>query len=87
MSGYGWRDAVRYFAPPRCQPFLVGVFEAAVMTRAPAISLYFTGLARPRLAVQVADNVAGVIVVLAGGRRAWLAPFFAYAIAILLCCR
>jgi MFS family permease len=53
------------------------------------ISLYFTGLQRDRwLAVQVAStNVMGVIVVLAGGfagEHGWRAPFFAYAIAIVL---
>jgi MFS family permease len=53
------------------------------------ISLYFAGLQRDRwLAVQVAStNVMGVIVVLAGGfagEHGWRAPFFAYAIAIVL---
>jgi len=94
MSGYGlagilplWLDSLPAIVASR---FLVGVFEAAVMTASTTlISLYFTGLQRDRwLAVQVAStNVMGVIVVLAGGlagEHGWRAPFFAYAIAIVL---
>ncbi|MDB5704084.1 MAG: transporter [Sphingomonas bacterium] len=94
MSGYGlagilplWLDSLSAIVASR---FLVGVFEAAVMTASTTlISLYFTGLQRDRwLAVQVAStNVMGVIVVLAGGlagEHGWRAPFFAYAIAIVL---
>jgi MFS family permease len=94
MSGYGlagimplWLDSLPAIVASR---FLVGVFEAAVMTASTTlISLYFTGLGRDRwLAVQVAStNVMGVIVVLIGGlagEHGWRAPFFAYAIAIVL---
>jgi predicted MFS family arabinose efflux permease len=94
MSGYGlagilplWLDSLPAIVASR---FLVGMFEAAVMTASTTlISLYFTGLQRDRwLAVQVAStNVMGVIVVLAGGlagEHGWRAPFFAYAIAIVL---
>jgi MFS family permease len=94
MSGYGlagilplWLDSLPAIVASR---FLVGVFEAAVMTASTTlISLYFTGLQRDRwLAVQVAStNVMGVIIVLAGGlagEHGWRAPFFAYAIAIVL---
>ena len=94
MSGYGlagilplWLDSLSMIVASR---FLVGVCEAAVMTASTTlISLYFTGLQRDRwLAVQVAStNVMGVIVVLAGGlagEHGWRAPFFAYAIAIVL---
>jgi MFS family permease len=94
MSGYGlagilplWLDSLPAIVASR---FLVGTFEAAVMTASTTlISLYFTGLQRDRwLAVQVAStNVMGVIVVLAGGfagEHGWRAPFFAYAIAIVL---
>jgi MFS family permease len=94
MSGYGlagilplWLDSLPAIVVSR---FLVGMFEAAVMTASTTlISLYFTGLQRDRwLAVQVAStNVMGVIVVLAGGlagEHGWRAPFFAYAIAIVL---
>jgi predicted MFS family arabinose efflux permease len=94
MSGYGlagilplWLDSLPAIVVSR---FLVGMFEAAVMTASTTlISLYFTGLQRDRwLAVQVAStNVMGVIVVLVGGlagEHGWRAPFFAYAIAIVL---
>jgi MFS family permease len=94
MSGYGlagilplWLDSLPAIVASR---FLVGMFEAAVMTASTTlISLYFTGLQRDRwLAVQVAStNVMGVIVVLVGGlagEHGWRAPFFAYAIAIVL---
>jgi MFS family permease len=94
MSGYGlagilplWLDSLPAIVASR---FLVGVFEAAVMTASTTlISLYFTGRHRDRwLAVQVAStNVMGVIVVLAGGlagEHGWRAPFFAYTIAIVL---
>ncbi|MDB5710115.1 MAG: transporter [Sphingomonas bacterium] len=94
MSGYGlagilplWLDSLPAIVVSR---FVVGMFEAAVMTASTTlISLYFTGLQRDRwLAVQVAStNVMGVIVVLVGGlagEHGWRAPFFAYAIAIVL---
>jgi MFS family permease len=94
MSGYGlagilplWLDSLPAIVVSR---FIVGVFEAAVMTASTTlISLYFSGLQRDRwLAVQVAStNVMGVIVVLVGGfagEHGWRAPFFAYAIAIVL---
>jgi MFS family permease len=94
MSGYGlagilplWLDSLPAIVASR---FLVGMFEAAVMTASTTlISLYFTGLQRDRwLAVQVAStNVMGVIVVLVGGlagEHGWRAPFMAYAIAIVL---
>lgn len=94
MSGYGlagllplWLDSLTAIVASR---FLVGVCEAAVMTASTTlISLYFSGIRRDRwLAVQVAStNVMGVIVVLAGGlagEHGWRAPFFAYAIALVL---
>jgi len=94
MSGYGlagllplWLDSLPAIVASR---FVVGVCEAAVMTASTTlISLYFSGLQRDRwLAAQVAStNVVGVLVVLAGGvagEYGWRAPFFAYAIALVL---
>ena len=94
MSGYGlagllplWLDSLPAIVASR---FVVGVCEAAVMTASTTlISLYFDGLQRNRwLAAQVAStNVMGVLVVLAGGvagQHGWRAPFFAYAIALVL---
>jgi MFS family permease len=94
MSGYGLAgmlplllDSLPAIVASR---FLVGIFEAAVMTASTTlIGVYFSGIRRDRwLAVQVAStNVMGVVVVLAGGlagEHSWRAPFFAYAIAIVL---
>jgi MFS family permease len=94
MSGYGlagmlplWLDSLPAIVASR---FVVGVCEAAVMTASTTlISLYFSGIQRDRwLAAQVAStNVMGVIVVIAGGlagEHSWRAPFFAYAIALVL---
>jgi MFS family permease len=94
MSGYGlagllplWLDSLTAIVVSR---FVVGVCEAAVMTASTTlISLYFSGLQRDRwLAIQVAStNVMGVVVVLLGGlagEHSWRAPFFAYAIALIL---
>jgi MFS family permease len=94
MSGYGLAgmlplllDSLPAIVASR---FLVGIFEAAVMTASTTlIGVYFSGIQRDRwLAVQVAStNVMGVVVVLAGGlagEHSWRAPFFAYAIAIVL---
>jgi MFS family permease len=94
MSGYGlaglaplWLDSLPTIVASR---FVVGVCEAAVMTASTTlISLYFAGLQRDRwLAGQVAStNVMGVLVVLAGGiagQYGWRAPFFAYALPLVL---
>ncbi|MDB5719898.1 MAG: transporter [Alphaproteobacteria bacterium] len=94
MSGYGIAgmvplllDSLRAIVATR---LVVGLFEAAVMTASTTLlSVYFTGVQRDRwLAVQVAStNVMGVVVVLVGGiagEHSWRAPFFAYAIAIVL---
>jgi MFS family permease len=94
MSGYGlagmlplWLDSLPAIVASR---FIVGIFEAAVMTGSTTlISLYFSGIQRDRwLAVQVAStNVMGVVVVLGGGlagEHGWRAPFFAYAVALVL---
>jgi MFS family permease len=94
MSGYGLAgmlplllDSLPAIVASR---FLVGIFEAAVMTASTTlIGVYFSGLQRDRwLAVQVAStNVMGVVVVLVGGlagEHGWRVPFFTYAIAIVL---
>jgi MFS family permease len=94
MSGYGFAgmlplllDSLPAIVVTR---FVVGIFEAAVMTASTTLlSIYFSGLQRDRwLALQVAStNIMGVVVVLVGGfagEQSWRAPFFAYAIAIVL---
>jgi MFS family permease len=94
MSGYGFAgmlplllDSLPAIVVSR---FVVGIFEAAVMTASTTLlSVHFSGLQRDRwLAVQVAStNIMGVVVVLVGGfagEHGWRAPFFAYAIAIIL---
>ena len=94
MSGYGlagllplWLNSLTAIVVSR---FVVGMCEAAVMTASTTlISLYFTGIRRDRwLAIQVAStNVMGMVVVLIGGfagEHSWRAPFFAYAIALVL---
>jgi MFS family permease len=94
MSGYGFAgmlplllDSLPAIVVSR---FVVGIFEAAVMTASTTLlSVYFSGMQRDRwLAVQVAStNVMGVVVVLVGGfagEHSWRAPFFAYAIALVL---
>ena len=94
MSGYGLAGMLPLLLGSLtaivASRFVVGVFEAAVMTASTTlISHYFSGVQRDRwLTVQVAStNVMGVVVVLVGGlagEHGWRAPFFAYAIALVL---